>query len=100
MPSSARSPPSNPVHAVRGAAKLVTKPCSDSVASDRRLVLNLRGAQHRLLEATAEMMAQGAATSYDLAPSALKQLASTLAEDSAILRMLVDEQGTGASNRG
>jgi hypothetical protein len=54
----------------------------------------------RLLEATAEMMAQGAATSYDLAPTALKQLASTFAEDPAILRVLVDEQGIGTSNRG
>jgi hypothetical protein len=53
-----------------------------------------------LLEATAEMMAQGAATSYDLAPTALKQLASTFGEDSAILRMLVDEPGTGPSNTG
>jgi hypothetical protein len=53
----------------------------------------------RLLEATAEMMTEGAATAYELTPPALKQLASTFAEDSAILRMLVDEQGTGSSNR-
>lgn len=53
----------------------------------------------RLLEATAEMMTESVATAYELTPPALKQLALTFAEDSAILRMLVDEQGTGPSNR-
>ena len=53
-----------------------------------------------MLEATAEMMAEGAAIAYELTPTALTQLASTFAEDSAILRRLADEQGTGSSTRG
>jgi hypothetical protein len=48
----------------------------------------------RLLEATADMIDQGAVTSYDLMPDTKIQLASMFAEDAVTLRGLVDEQGT------
>jgi hypothetical protein len=47
----------------------------------------------RLLEATWEMIGQGALTAPKLAPSDLAQLARTFAEDAATLRALVEEQG-------
>jgi len=48
----------------------------------------------RLLEATAELIGQGALTAYELGSDAMAQLASTFAEDAGILRVLVGEQGT------
>jgi hypothetical protein len=40
------------------------------------------------------MIGKGAVTTYELAPDAMSQLATMFAEDAAVLRVLVGEQGT------